>query len=445
MACSAGATGAFVPGALGSSTPLRSGQAALVDSNPQRHARVRILRERVAVVPPRGRQVIRTESSAPSSTSSKASRTTGIESESGVGVTRESGNNVDATSMQACVFEGEFVGHEVSFSVADGQALSIPDRFIPDAFREWNVPVLGFDRITSTQLQPPQPKQPHQNHDYLYLKISRMLPTVGCEADAVVPDVSLSATPVLPFSHNSSTLLKSVHSLLADAPDPARAAAAILLPSGCFSSGSLSYNRFARLTFGLTFPSHNTADVVVEGRDSSQTTSSKKTLANNDTSGGGDGGANSVVREGRRILVELPCGFKKAGSVSVTVEEYDGEFCDGAVLCGCGGRVASFAGDSVDDGVHDGNGDEVGEWRVVEGSECGDGLSIDGMGAAEEERIRVFPKGVRVRAVDSKNAAALEVAVVQGGVMTVVERVYRRDDEGGGILAGAKCYQKQLS
>ncbi|CAN8069080.1 unnamed protein product [Agarophyton chilense] len=75
---------------------------------------------------------------------------------------------------------GEWFGYEATFS-SEGTVLSIPDRYVPDEFRDWGVAPNGFDIVSSSKV----------TEDTLYLKHTRALPSVGCEADAVIPEVSV--------------------------------------------------------------------------------------------------------------------------------------------------------------------------------------------------------------------------------------------------------------
>ncbi|KAA8495128.1 hypothetical protein FVE85_3369 [Porphyridium purpureum] len=81
--------------------------------------------------------------------------------------------------------EGEFVGYEVTFSARTGAPQSIPERLIPDAFRTWDIELLGFDALTSSRVDVDS-----DGKSCLQLKRTRMLPAVGCEADAVATEVT---------------------------------------------------------------------------------------------------------------------------------------------------------------------------------------------------------------------------------------------------------------
>ncbi|KAI0564094.1 hypothetical protein FGB62_30g345 [Gracilaria domingensis] len=76
--------------------------------------------------------------------------------------------------------DGEWFGFEATFS-SHGTLLPIPDRYVPDEFRDWGVAPNGFDTVSSSRV----------TEGALYLKRTRALPSVGCEADAVIPEVSV--------------------------------------------------------------------------------------------------------------------------------------------------------------------------------------------------------------------------------------------------------------
>lgn len=70
---------------------------------------------------------------------------------------------------------GEWDGYSAEFSMF-GEPLQLPSSLVPDAFLEWE------QTIQDWQIQCPTLAHPEQGH--LGYKIIRLLPTVGCEADA---------------------------------------------------------------------------------------------------------------------------------------------------------------------------------------------------------------------------------------------------------------------
>eukprot|EP00190_Bangiopsis_sp_CCMP1999_P000107 CAMPEP_0198727540 /NCGR_PEP_ID=MMETSP1475-20131203/4427_1 /TAXON_ID= ORGANISM="Unidentified sp., Strain CCMP1999" /NCGR_SAMPLE_ID=MMETSP1475 /ASSEMBLY_ACC=CAM_ASM_001111 /LENGTH=306 /DNA_ID=CAMNT_0044489591 /DNA_START=68 /DNA_END=989 /DNA_ORIENTATION=+ len=98
--------------------------------------------------------------------------------------------------------EGEWFGYEVSFSGRTGERQSIPEWYIPEEYLNWNMKVFGFDCVTSVLLE----------GSHMFIKRTRSMPTVGCEADAVIPEVQerqISLSPAngfVGFSNGSYSL-----------------------------------------------------------------------------------------------------------------------------------------------------------------------------------------------------------------------------------------------
>eukprot|EP00172_Hildenbrandia_rubra_P003998 Plantae.Rhodophyta-Hildenbrandia_rubra.ctg732.p1 GENE.Plantae.Rhodophyta-Hildenbrandia_rubra.ctg732~~Plantae.Rhodophyta-Hildenbrandia_rubra.ctg732.p1 ORF type:complete len:352 (-),score=61.48 Plantae.Rhodophyta-Hildenbrandia_rubra.ctg732:218-1273(-) len=76
---------------------------------------------------------------------------------------------------------GEWAGYEVAFDAKTGDALDIPEILVPREFRDYGLRVLGFDVRSSCSV--------NTDGTALVIKRTRALPTVGCEADAVITDV----------------------------------------------------------------------------------------------------------------------------------------------------------------------------------------------------------------------------------------------------------------
>ncbi|XP_027085805.1 uncharacterized protein [Coffea arabica] len=70
---------------------------------------------------------------------------------------------------------GEWDGYGADFS-KDGEPMELPESVVPQAYRDWEVKV--FDWQTQC------PTLAHPTHSQLTYKLIRLLPTVGCEADA---------------------------------------------------------------------------------------------------------------------------------------------------------------------------------------------------------------------------------------------------------------------
>ena len=70
---------------------------------------------------------------------------------------------------------GEWDGYSAEFNF-QGEPVQLPSNVVPDAFREWGVEIYDW--------QSQCPTLTHPTEGQLWYKIQRLLPTVGCEADA---------------------------------------------------------------------------------------------------------------------------------------------------------------------------------------------------------------------------------------------------------------------
>lgn len=172
---------------------------------------------------------------------------------------------------------GEWFGYECAFTVPHGKPMNIPERFVPDEFREWGVEIKGFDSLSSTN---------YTSDGTVLVKRTRALPSVGCEADAVVPEVSEQS-----FSTRDRDSINCG------------------FPDGSFSFGPASVKKGVpqRWSIALVNPKENRS----------------------------------------RVRVEFGPLFDRRGSVTVFIEDWDSPFRNGEVLPGCGGRHQSFATDNV--------------------------------------------------------------------------------------------------
>lgn len=71
---------------------------------------------------------------------------------------------------------GEWEGITASFDAATGAPLPLPEHYVPDAFREWGVELFDWQSQCSSTV--------HEGRA-LAATVRRLMPTVGCEADAV--------------------------------------------------------------------------------------------------------------------------------------------------------------------------------------------------------------------------------------------------------------------
>lgn len=238
------------------------------------------------------------------------------------------------------------------------------DYYIPDEYREWGVDIPGFDTLTSTKCL--------ANGDLL-VKRTRALPSVGCEADAVVPEVS--------------------ERTLAACDDCA--------VNGGFADGSMSCGP-ARMEEGSVAPFSFTL-------------------------------AHPTSRS--RVRVEFCAGDAPTGELTMYVEKWDAEFCGGAILPGCGGAGQSFAGDAVLQpekeltgtwevrGVEYGFGE--GEGEPQERSYVLERTAATGRG----EVTVALPKGVSVGFTTGEDGERLVATawLVDEGTRVVTRRVYGRE------------------
>ncbi|KAL8267965.1 hypothetical protein R6Q59_001763 [Mikania micrantha] len=85
------------------------------------------------------------------------------------------GSSSECWSEFAGNVSGEWDGFGADFSI-DGKPIELPENVVPDAYREWEVQVFDWQTQCPTLAQP-------DNGSAMY-KLVRLLPTVGCEADA---------------------------------------------------------------------------------------------------------------------------------------------------------------------------------------------------------------------------------------------------------------------
>lgn len=77
---------------------------------------------------------------------------------------------------------GEWDGFGAEFT-ASGEPVALPENVVPEAFREWGVQVLDWQTQCPTLADPAAPCA-------LHYRLVRLLPTVGCEADAATVHTS---------------------------------------------------------------------------------------------------------------------------------------------------------------------------------------------------------------------------------------------------------------
>jgi hypothetical protein len=154
--------------------------------------------------------------------------------------------------------------------MSDGLPQSVPDWYVPDEFRAWGVPVVGFETVTSTRIEDAA----------LRVKRTRALPAVGCEADAVIPEVQdnliqpavaatdrLRCTLSLGFDHGGFAVGPES---IADYPNtaPPRWHFCLVDPdTPNVQPENIRGRRRARLEFGLVSSTHGAVDAYIEVLD----------------------------------------------------------------------------------------------------------------------------------------------------------------------------------
>lgn len=167
----------------------------------------------------------------------------------------------------------------------------------------------GFEEVCSTCVQT-DAAEPH-----LYVKRTRALPSVGCEADAVVPEVRLDRYLVTP---NGAEIEKPEYGILGNQVG----GVSLAFEDGAFSAGPITFSQDVAARWDAWIPA-----------------------TDGDT----------------RLRARLDFGLvnETRGKVTAFVETHDGRFCDGELLPGCGGKNRSFADDiAVTDE------ELAGEWAV---------------------------------------------------------------------------------
>lgn len=94
----------------------------------------------------------------------------------------DAGAQSDKWAEFAARVSGEWDGFGADFTVA-GDPVELPANVVPDAYREWGVQVFDWQTQCPTLADPAAPRA-------LHYRLVRLLPTVGCEADAATVHTS---------------------------------------------------------------------------------------------------------------------------------------------------------------------------------------------------------------------------------------------------------------
>lgn len=274
------------------------------------------------------------------------------------------GTTYDFSSPEfSTAVSGEWFGYEVAFSARTGQAQTIPERYVPDEFKNWDVEIKGFDMVTSTAVI----------DTGLLVRRTRALPSVGCEADAVVPEVV-------------ETILSS------------RGTEAIIAggtADGSFSSGPTQLLSLSqRWEFTLMNP-------------------------------------NDSVRS--RVRLQFGRLDEGVGAIVAYLENWDLAFGNGEILPGCGGPNSSFADDAImEKQLLAGEWNVSGmKWMTTDDGEelsAGDNVQYNVQRDAVFDGM-LLPRGLTARVVtDDDGACVVEAGWMAGDdVRTVARRTYGDD------------------
>ncbi|GAB2291659.1 hypothetical protein Dimus_025915 [Dionaea muscipula] len=156
------------------------------------------------------RLTISSSSSSSSSASSSVARTVPpieLQDSSSSSSSSTSPNPNSSWTEFACKVSGEWDGHGADFT-SHGKPIELPESVVPGAYREWDVKVFDWQTQCPT-LAEPEP-EPEKENTLLSYKVIRLLPTVGCEADAATVysiderNVGGVGTGVLAFGYHSA-------------------------------------------------------------------------------------------------------------------------------------------------------------------------------------------------------------------------------------------------
>ncbi|KAG5176592.1 hypothetical protein JKP88DRAFT_335589 [Tribonema minus] len=101
-----------------------------------------------------------------------------------------------SSASRACSMKvdtsGEWAGWECRFSQVSGQRMSIPEDYIPESLREWDVPVWGFEVLHSERLTT------GAGNAELYRRRAQVYPETGCALDHLSLEMRAATIPLTP-------------------------------------------------------------------------------------------------------------------------------------------------------------------------------------------------------------------------------------------------------
>lgn len=275
----------------------------------------------------------------------------------------------DGLARFARAVRGEWTGYEAVFDLC-GQALPIPDYYIPEQFVEWALTPLGFETNHSIVLR----------DTTLFIKFFRILPVVTLFADHVDLEEDL---------------------VRVDITQPGT----VTFDDGCFVVGNAvvpvrresRLDKYPAIRFCLRDPRH----------------------------------------EQRSALhVKLSFDFERACLVkdlTIILEKWSCEYCDGADIDGSSGFVEGWAVESAmqSDALR-------GVWAV----DGGDQVRRDGGEVAEEGRQVYLPRGIDVAIRRVADDLVVTVGwLVHADHRIVVRRTY---DHGGALMRSERLVERRV-
>lgn len=215
---------------------------------------------------------------------------------------------------------GEWKGYEGKFNSETGEAVIIPDYYIPEQFLEWGLSPKGFESNHSIIVR----------NGKLYRKFFRILPTVSLFADHVDLEEELKIIPLLSSQHTDGSDTDSATTTTT------------IYTDGSFVSG---------------------ARKVLTKRESRLDKWPSITFCLRDDVGG-DTDNGSGKRRSANMWVQFDFEQRKlVGEVRAVIEEWSCDYCDGADLEGSSGFVDGWPSHPC------GSAQNIsGEWTVVK---CG--------------------------------------------------------------------------
>lgn len=223
----------------------------------------------------------------------------------------------DAWQSFAEHVSGEWEGITATFSPA-GQPQPLPEHYVPGAFREWGVELWDWQSQCSCLAVPEEgPDSASTGSRRLRSVVRRLMPTVGCEADAIAfTEEDASSSSSSNSSDASSSDAGSGQELLYSA-DGSYSLGLALLPAISKDDGPSKF----QVEHCFALPTASTATAA-------------------DSSSGSSRMRVKVVQQFRR---DWSTGAWKLDGVDLHREKFDGPYTGKRELAGCGGGQPGIA------------------------------------------------------------------------------------------------------